>query len=50
MTHSNPKTTAIYLEKGASALTIEDYVQVSAPFSVRDLLNAPKAPTAPAAD
>ncbi|HEY3784239.1 MAG TPA: tyrosine-type recombinase/integrase, partial [Steroidobacteraceae bacterium] len=38
MTHSNPRTTEIYLEKGAAALTDDDYRPVSAPFSLRELL------------
>lgn len=38
MAHGNQKTTDIYLERGAQALTDDDYVTVSAPFSRRDLL------------
>jgi len=39
MTHSNPSTTEIYLERGPQALTIDDYHTVSAPFTLRDLLS-----------
>jgi integrase len=38
MTHSTPKTTAIYLERGADALTAEDYVTVSAPMQLAKVL------------
>ena len=38
MTHSSPRTTEIYLERGAGALSDEDFRSVSAPFTVRDLL------------
>lgn len=38
MTHSNPRTTEIYLEHGREALTDEHFVPVKAPFSVRELL------------
>lgn len=38
MTHSNPRTTAIYLEGGREALTDEHFVRVNAPFTVRQLL------------
>lgn len=38
MTHSSPRTTAIYLERGAQALTPDDYQTVNAPFSIRELL------------
>jgi hypothetical protein len=40
MTHSNEKTTEIYLERGPQALTEDDYVTVTAPFTVRELLGA----------
>lgn len=40
MTHSNAKTTEIYLELGAQALTDEHYTTVSAPFSISELLGA----------
>jgi integrase len=38
MTHANPRTTAIYLDGGAPALADGDYVPVSAPLSVREIL------------
>jgi hypothetical protein len=38
MTHANQRTTQIYLERGREALTNEDYLTVSAPMSVRELL------------
>ncbi|HEX5461868.1 MAG TPA: hypothetical protein VFX20_18030 [Steroidobacteraceae bacterium] len=38
MTHSNPRTTQIYLEHGREALTDEHFVPVKAAFSVRELL------------
>jgi len=41
MTHSNKKTTEIYLQGGAKALTDDHFVAVRAPFSVRELLKAP---------
>lgn len=37
MTHSNPKTTEIYLERGAAALTDDDYVPVTATLKLEDL-------------
>jgi hypothetical protein len=38
MTHAHQRATQIYLERGKEALTNEDYVTVSAPLSVRELL------------
>lgn len=38
MTHSTPKTTRIYLERGPEALTDADYNPVTAPLSARELL------------
>lgn len=38
MTHSSQKTTEIYLERGAQALTDDDFHAVSAPFTLRELL------------
>jgi hypothetical protein len=38
MTHTDERATKIYLEGGASALTDDDYVVVSAPFTRADLL------------
>lgn len=38
MAHGDEKTTEIYLEGGREALTDENFVRVSAPFSVRELL------------
>lgn len=40
MTHSDPRTTAIYLEKGPEALTDEDFHPVTAPYSLKELLGA----------
>lgn len=40
MTHSSPKTTAIYLERGPQALTNDDFVTVAAPFTVKELLGS----------
>jgi integrase len=40
MTHSSQQTTEIYLERGAQALTDEDFHAVSAPFTLRELLGA----------
>jgi integrase len=40
MTHANPRTTQIYLERGAAALTDDDYIAVKAPLSVREMLRA----------
>jgi hypothetical protein len=40
MTHSSPKTTEIYLERGPQALTDDDFQAVSAPFTLRKLLAA----------
>jgi hypothetical protein len=37
MTHSDPRTTEIYLERGAEAISDEDYRQVEAPFTLREL-------------
>jgi integrase len=38
MTHSNKRTTQIYLERGAQALTDSDYVAVTAPLTLREML------------
>lgn len=38
MTHANQRTTQIYLDKGAAALTDEDYHSVKAPLKVREML------------
>lgn len=38
MTHSTPRTTAIYLERGAAGLADSDYETVTAPWSRNDLL------------
>ena len=38
MTHSSAKTTKIYLEGGAQGLTIDDYVAVQAPLTVKELI------------
>jgi integrase len=38
MTHSDPKTTQIYLELGRAALTDEHFTQVSVPFTLKELL------------
>lgn len=38
MTHSDPKTTEIYLEGGAAALKDSDYIPVSAPLSLKQML------------
>jgi integrase len=38
MTHSSPKTTAIYLDGGTEALTDSDYVSVATPMSLAELL------------
>jgi integrase len=38
MTHSDPRTTMIYLERGADALTDDDFHAVSAPYSLGELL------------
>jgi hypothetical protein len=40
MTHSNERTTEIYLEGGRAALTDESFVRVAAPFTVRELLGS----------
>ena len=40
MTHSDPKTTTIYLERGVDALTDEDFHPVSAPYSLKELLGS----------
>lgn len=37
-THSTPKTTRIYLDGGAEALTDDDYLPVTAPLRLRDVL------------
>jgi integrase len=39
MTHASARTTQIYLERGAAALTDEDYIAVKAPLSVREMLS-----------
>ncbi len=38
MTHANPRTTEIYLDKGAAALTEDDYQTVKAPLTVAQML------------
>jgi integrase len=38
MTHSNRRTTQIYLDLGASALTDDDYHTVSAPLMLAEIL------------
>jgi hypothetical protein len=38
MTHSRKKTTEIYLERGPHALTDADFHAVSAPFTLKELL------------
>lgn len=38
MTHSNERTTRIYLDRGAAALSDDDYHTVRAPLSVREML------------
>jgi enterobacteria phage integrase len=38
MTHANPKTTKIYLDGGAEALSDDDYHRVVAPLVLRDVL------------
>lgn len=38
MTHSNPRTTAIYLEGGLAALSDGDYVSVTAPLTLAQML------------
>jgi len=38
MAHTDERATRIYLEGGASALTDDDYVVVSAPFTRAELL------------
>ena len=38
ITHSDPKTTGIYLAGGAEALRPEDYVVVKAPLSIAAML------------
>jgi enterobacteria phage integrase len=40
MTHTDKRTTEIYLERGRDGLTDENFVSVAAPFSVRELLGA----------
>ena len=37
MTHANKRTTAIYLDRGAEALSDEDYITVSATLRLRDI-------------
>lgn len=39
MTHSTPKTTKIYLDGGAAALTDDDLVRVSAALCLREILS-----------
>lgn len=38
MIHSSQKTTEIYLERGPQALTDGDFHEVSAPFTLKELL------------
>ncbi len=38
MTHSNPRTTKIYLDGGANALTDDDYVPVAASMRLNEVL------------
>jgi hypothetical protein len=38
MPHSDPRTTKIYLERGATEIADGDFREVEAPFSVRELL------------
>lgn len=38
MTHSDPKTTEIYLQGGAAALKDENYIAVSAPLTLAEML------------
>lgn len=38
MTHANPRTTQIYLDRGAAALTNDDYQAVAAPMVLADVL------------
>lgn len=40
MTHSNRKTTEVYLEGGAEALTDADYVPVAAPLNISDVFRS----------
>ena len=40
MTHSNRRTTQIYLERGVAALTDEDYHPVTATLSARNIVGA----------
>jgi integrase len=40
MTHSDQKTTEIYLERGRQALTDDNFITVSAPFTVGEMLSA----------
>jgi hypothetical protein len=39
MTHSNPKTTAIYPDAGVGVLSDADYVTVEAPLTLAQLLH-----------
>lgn len=41
MTHANPRTTEIYLDKGAPALTDDDFVAVKAPLTMEQMLGQP---------
>jgi hypothetical protein len=38
MTHSSARTTEIYLEREATAISDDDFHAVSAPFSLQELL------------
>ncbi len=38
MTHSQAKTTAIYLERGEEALTAADYVTTATLFTLKEVL------------
>lgn len=38
MTHAHERTTRIYLERGAQALTDDDYIEVEAPLVLREVL------------
>jgi hypothetical protein len=40
MTHSSQQTTEIYLDRGAAALTDDDFHAVSAPLTLRELLGS----------
>lgn len=41
MTHSNAKTTRIYLDGGADALSNDDYIAVEAPLTLQEMLGNP---------